>query len=134
MDAPAGNPSRRLPVLLLLVVVLLIAAAYLVKTQLLDSSSDSTTPPPPVRASVSAAASAAASATPSSAPALTGAALAASLANPHFKHGYDAGKAHGAAPAADREQICRTMALEERTHGYPWGAHDRAGCLVALAG
>jgi hypothetical protein len=60
--------------------------------------------------------------------------LAASLKDAHFKHGYDWGKQHGAVAAADREQVCRTEALKQRGAGYPWGAHDRAGCLIALAG
>lgn len=116
--------SRRLPVLLLLLGVLL-GAGYLVKTQVLDSSSsDNATITPRVRAS----------ATPAATRTLGPAELAASLKDPHFKHGYDWGKKHGAVPAAEREQVCRTEALKQRAAGYPWGAHDRAGCLIGLAG
>lgn len=132
VDAPGegagATRTRRLPVLLL-IGVLLLGGAYLVKTQLLDSGSDTvTTAPPPVRR---------ASPTTTLPRALPPAELAASLKDPHFKHGYDAGKkraATGAVAVADRDPVCRTMALRERADGYPWGAHDRAGCLVALAG
>jgi hypothetical protein len=118
----AGRGSRRLLPLLLLLVVLL-GAGYLVKTQLLDSSDDTTTAPP-VRTSA-----------PSTSRTLSAAELAASLKDPHFKHGYDWAKtAAGSVAAADRESTCRTEALKERESGYPWGAHDRAGCLVALNG
>jgi hypothetical protein len=58
------------------------------------------------------------------------------LQDAHFKHGYDAGRARarsGAVAPADRESVCRAMALQQRAGGYPWGAHDRAGCLIALA-
>jgi hypothetical protein len=127
-DDDAGR--RRLPLLLLLVLVLL-GGAYLVWSQLLQGDSDDTTTAPPVRASASA--SAAASPSTTVPRALSPAELAASLQDPHFKHGYDWGKNHGPAPVAEREQLCRTEALSERAGGYPWGAHDRAGCLVALA-
>jgi hypothetical protein len=113
--------SRRLLVLLLLVVVLL-GGAYLVKTQLLDDNSGTLASPP-----------AHASATPAVGRKLGAAELAASLKDAHFKHGYDAGKKRGVVAPADRESVCRAMALSERASGYPWGAHDRAGCLVALA-
>lgn len=127
----AESRSSKVPLLLLLVVLL--GGAYLVKTQLLDSS-DTTTTAPPVRASVRP--------TPQPTPSagvrtLSAAELAAAMTDAHFKHGYDAGKARagqGAVAAADREQVCRAMALKERASGYPWGAHDRAGCLVALSG
>jgi hypothetical protein len=33
---------------------------------------------------------------------------------------------------SDPEATCREMGLAERTNGYPWGAHDRQGCLVGL--
>ena len=119
----AGKPqSRRLPLLILLVVVLL-GGAYLVKTQLLDDSSVPTANP-----------AVHASATPAAGRKLGAAELAASMKDPHFKHGYDAGKTRGVVAPADRESVCRAMALSERASGYPWGAHDRAGCLVALAG
>jgi hypothetical protein len=113
-----GTGTRRLPVLLL-IAVLLLGGAYLVKTQLLDSSSTSTSTAPTVHSG-----------------GLPPAQLAASLRDPHFKHGYDAGKkrAPNGIQPANREAICRGMALAERANGYPWGAHDRAGCLVALAG
>jgi hypothetical protein len=110
-------------VLLLLLVVLLVAG-YLVKTQLLDSSSsDGTTTAPPVR-------SAPATATHRLSPAE----LASALTDPHFKHGYDWGKSAGTVAVGDRDSTCRTEALKERAAGYPWGAHDRAGCLIALNG
>ena len=112
---------------LLLLGVLLLGGGYLAKTYLLDSGDDTTTTAPPVRPRPSV-----------SAPVLPGrlspAELAASMKDAHFKHGYDAGKSRGTVAPADREQTCRTMALKERAGGYPWGAHDRAGCLVALAG
>jgi hypothetical protein len=75
-----------------------------------------------------------ASATPAAGRKLGAAELAASLQDPHFKHGYEAGKKRGAVAPADRASVCRAMALSERASGYPWGAHDQAGCLVALAG
>jgi hypothetical protein len=108
-----------------LLVVLLLGGAYLVKTQLLDSSDDTSALPPVVHHS----------AAPKP---LTPAQLAGAMTDPHFKHGYDAGKARaargGAVPAAQRESACRAMALAERAKGYPWGAHDRAGCLIGIAG
>jgi hypothetical protein len=122
-DGTGEAGQRRLPVLLLLG-VLLLGGAYLVKTQLLDSDSNGNSTTVTPRASA-----------PVTVPGrLSAAELAASLKDAHFKHGYDWGRSHGAAPAADREQLCRTEALKERAAGYPWGAHDRAGCLVALAG
>ena len=97
-------------------------------SQLLNNDDDSLSTAPPVnRPSASASA-----ATPIRT--LSPAELAASLQDAHFKHGYDWAKLHGAAPAADREQVCRTEALKQRSGGYPWGAHDRAGCLIGLAG
>jgi hypothetical protein len=127
-DHSAKAGGRRLPLLLLLL-VLVVGGGYLVKTHLLDSSSgDTTTTAPPVHAS-------ARISPPATVPGrLSPAALAASLQDPHFKHGYEAGKAKAPVATADREQTCRTMALAQRAQGYPWGAHDRAGCLVALAG
>jgi hypothetical protein len=126
---PEGGTRRLLPLLLLLVV--LAAGGYLGWSQLLNDSSDDTTTAPPVRPSVRASATAS---TPTVVPTLSAAELAASLKDPHFKHGYDWGKQHGAVPAAQREEVCRTQALKERDSGYPWGAHDRAGCLIAVAG
>ncbi|GAC1609321.1 MAG: hypothetical protein NVS3B26_09980 [Mycobacteriales bacterium] len=129
-DEPGDGPrTRRLPILLL-IAALLLGGAYLVKTQLLDSTGDTTSTAPPARAS----SAPRASASPALAGTTSAADLAASLQNPHFKHGYDAGKRKGTVAPADRESTCRTMALAERSAGYPWGAHDRAGCLVALAG
>jgi hypothetical protein len=126
---PDGDaPTRRMPVLLLLAVVLA-GAAYLVWSQLLsgDDTDDTTTTPPVSRPSASASA-----ATPVRT--LSAAELAASLQDPHFKHGYDWAKQRGAVPAAQREETCRTEAFKQRAEGYPWGAHDRAGCLIGLAG
>jgi hypothetical protein len=122
-DGDGPGQSRRLPVLLLLLVVLL-GGAYLVKTQLLDDSSPGTAANPPVHAS----------ATPAAGRKLGAAELAASLKDPHFKHGYEAGQKRGTVAPADRASVCRAMALSERASGYPWGAHDQAGCLVALVG
>ena len=65
---------------------------------------------------------------------LSAAELASSMADPHFKHGYDWGKQNGTVAAAQGEQVCRTEAFKERDAGYPWGAHDRAGCLIAVNG
>jgi hypothetical protein len=113
---------------LLLLALVLLGGAYLVWSQLLNSDDETLSTTPPVnRPSASASA-----ATPIRT--LGPAELAASLKDAHFKHGYDWGKQHGAVPAAQREQVCRTEALKERASGYPWGAHDRAGCLIALAG
>jgi hypothetical protein len=126
-------PRRLLPLLLLAVVLL--GAAYLVWSQLLQDDDDETTAAPPVRPSVSASASASATASaPTPVRTLSAAELASSLADPHFKHGYDWGKEHGTVPSGQEEQTCRTQAFKERADGYPWGAHDRAGCLIALAG
>ena len=125
-DAPDQQPRPRRLLAFLVLAVVLLGGAYLVKTQLLDDNSTSTTSAPSVRAS----------AVPSGPPSLSATELAASLQDPHFKHGYDAGQARakaGAVAAADREQVCRSMALTQRAGGYPWGAHDRAGCLIALA-
>lgn len=120
----AGDGRSRRMLMLLLAAVVLLGGGYLVKTQLLDSGSGTTTVAPRASASV-----------PANVPGrLSAAELASSMKNDHFKHGYDWGKTRGPAPAAEREQICRTQALKERAGGYPWGAHDRAGCLVALAG
>jgi hypothetical protein len=119
---------RRLPIMVLLVVVLL-GGAYLVWSQVLQGNSDKTTTAPPVvRPSASTAA------TPVVTRTLGPAELAASLKDAHFKHGYEWGKSHGVTPAAQRDQVCRDEALKQRAAGYPWGAHDRAGCLIALAG
>ena len=55
------------------------------------------------------------------------------LQDPHFKHGYNAGKAKARAGAvADPESTCRELGMAERGTGYPWGAHDRQGCLVGI--
>jgi hypothetical protein len=124
----AESGSRRALVLLLLVVVLA-GAAYLAWSQLLSGDDDDTlTSTPPVsRPSASASA-------PTPVRTLGAAELAASLKDPNFKHGYDWAKAHGAVPAAEREQVCRTEAFKQRDDGYPWGAHAQAGCLIGLAG
>lgn len=126
-DGRGEGGARRLPVILLLLAVLL-GGAYLVKTQLLDSDDDGTSTITQVRPSATATATATAPRT------LSAEELAASLKDPHFKHGYDWAKDNGAVPAADREQTCRTQAFTERAGGYPWGAHDRAGCLIGLGG
>jgi hypothetical protein len=123
------SPRRLLP--LLLHVVVLLGAAYLVWTLLLQDDSDDTSTAPPVRPSVRASATASA---PTPTRTLSAAELASSLTDPHFKHGYEWGKQHGVVPLAQREQVCRDQAFKERESGYPWGAHDRAGCLIAVAG
>ncbi|MDX6197711.1 MAG: hypothetical protein QOJ79_862 [Actinomycetota bacterium] len=120
-------PRRLLPLLLLLVV--LVGGGYLVWSQLLQSDSEDTSSAPPVRPSVRASAT-----VPAPVRTLSAAELASSMADPHFKHGYDWGKQNGTVPAAQGEQVCRTEAFKERGAGYPWGAHDRAGCLIAVAG
>jgi hypothetical protein len=130
VSADSEGGSRRLLVLLLLLVVLA-GGAYLVWSQLLSSDSDDTTTATPVRPSTRASATASA---PTVVKTLSAAELAASLKDPHFKHGYDWGKQHGTVAAAQREDVCRTQALKERDSGYPWGAHDRAGCLIAVTG
>jgi hypothetical protein len=131
-DGEGEAGPRRLPVLLLFL-VLLAAGAYLVWSQLLNNDSDDTTAAPPVRPStVASAAASPSAATPMRT--LGAAELAASLQDGHFKHGYDWAKQHGAVAADQREQTCRDEALRQRQEGYPWGAHDRAGCLIGLAG
>lgn len=124
-DRRGRRGSGRL--LVLVAVAVLLLAGYLVTTQVLDGArapSVAAVPSP--------------SAAPSqrtAAPSQPSAALAASLQDPHFRHGYDAGlRRAGIAPvpAAEREQVCRNLGLDERTRGYPWGAHDRAGCLAGV--
>jgi hypothetical protein len=118
--------SRLLP--LLLALALLLGGGYLLKN-LLSGDDDTGTVTAPVRRSP--AASTAASAAPSPNTTYSSAQLAASLKDPHFRHGYEYGKKRAAAgPVADAEAACRTQALKERAAGYPWGAHDRQGCLV----
>jgi hypothetical protein len=125
-DGRQGAGSKRL-LPLLLVLVLLVVAGYLLKG-LLGGGDDEeeTVTPPKASASVSAPRSPATQT-------YSAAQIAQALKDPHFKHGYDAGKKKAAAGAvANAEATCREMGLAERTKGYPWGAHDRQGCLVAL--
>ena len=122
-DRGAGGRSKLLPVLLLLAVLLV--GGYFLNGLLGGDDEDDDGVVTPPRASASA-----------SAPAqqtYTAAQIAESLKDPHFKHGYDAGKQKAATgPVADPEATCREMGLAERTKGYPWGAHDRQGCLVGI--
>jgi len=116
--------SRVLPILLLLVVVL--GAGYLL-VKLLGGSGDSADDTPVPRASRPVASAAA------SAPVrtYTAAQIALAMQDAHFKHGYDAGKAKAATgTVSDPEATCRELLVAERAKGYPWGAHDRQGCLV----
>jgi hypothetical protein len=123
--AESGERAGRSRLLVLLLLgVLLLGGAYLVKTYVLDSGDATPTTAPPVTHTTA----------PAGSHALTPAELASAMTDAHFRHGYTAGKTKGRVAPADREQTCRTMALAERAGGYPWGAHDRAGCLVALSG
>ena len=131
--------SSLLPVLLLL--ALLLGGGYFLSTLLLGGDDDDELATPPVRrpsASAPATTAPAASAPTGSGTSAAGGPytaeqIAASLKDPHFKHGYDAGVRRAkAGPVSDAEQTCRAMGLQERTKGYPWGAQDRQGCLVGL--
>lgn len=121
--APGTGRARRGNARLLVLVALavLLLGGYLVKTLVLDARA--------VPAAVP-------SALPSPSAPAPGAALAAALQDPHFRHGYDAGVRRARVapvPAADREEVCWNLGLDERVGGYPWGAHDRAGCLAGVA-
>jgi hypothetical protein len=126
-DRPAR--SKLLPIVLALAVLL---GVVLLGKSLLggdDDGDDDAFVRPSARASASAPASAAATKPATYTPAQ----IELALKDPHFKHGYDAGKAKAAAGAvSDPESACRELGLAERTTGYPWGAHDRQGCLVGI--
>jgi hypothetical protein len=114
----ARRGNGRLLVLVSLAVLLL--GGYLVRTQVLDAAT--------VPAAVPSALPSPSASTPS-------AALAAALRDPHFRHGYDAGVRRARVapvPAADRGRVCWNLGLAERTRGYPWGAHDLAGCVTGV--
>ncbi|MEO6204402.1 MAG: hypothetical protein ABIO67_03325 [Mycobacteriales bacterium] len=111
---------------LLLVLVVLAAAAYFVSTQLLGGSSEDTRTAPTRSTTPSARATAA-----RPVPTYSAEQIAASLKDPHFKHGYDAGVLRKKAGAVeDASATCRAMGLRERDKGYGWGAHDQQGCIV----
>ena len=133
-----GRPRSRLLPLLLAAAVLL-GGGYLIKTLAFSSSGSDVAPAvsaaPTHRAVAPRTASPAESAsTGASRPnTYTAAEIAASMQDPHFKHGYTAGLARKKTGAAsDAEQACRNLGLAERKSGYPWGAHDRQGCLIGL--
>lgn len=132
-DGPADNRparSKLLPIVLALAVLL---GVFLLGKSLLggdDGAEDDafTSASPRARASASAAAS-----KPAAPVTYTAAQIELAMKDPHFKHGYDAGKAKaGAGAVSDPESTCRELGLVERTSGYPWGAHDRQGCLVGI--
>jgi hypothetical protein len=130
-----SGASRLLP--LLLALALLLGGGFLLKSLLSGDDADDDVVTPPVRRTVAASASAGASAssvaTPTPRQTYSQAQIDDSLKDPHFRHGYDAGKRKAAAgPVKDPEATCTAMAYAERAGGYPWGAHDRQGCLVGI--
>jgi hypothetical protein len=111
---------------IVLALAVLLGGGLLLKSLLgSDDDGDDTFVAPSPRPKVSATAAKPTSYTPAQ--------IELALKDPHFKHGYDAGKAKAAAGAVSNpEATCRDMGLAERTRGYPWGAHDRQGCLVGI--
>ena len=117
--------SKLLP--LLLVAAVLLGGGFLA-TKLLGGGGDE-----PVTAAPTTRSSASAKPSPEPVQSYSAAQIAASMKDPHFKHGYDAGVRRAKAGAvSDPRGTCRAMGLAERKTGYGWGAHDQQGCVVGI--
>ena len=133
---PADDRSDRSKLLPLLVLAAVVLAGIVVLFNVLSGDDDDTLATPttaPSRPATSTAPSAQASA-PTPVRTYSSAQIDQALEDPHFKHGYNAGRAKKAAsgPVTDPVATCRELGLAERGTGYPWGAHDRQGCLVGI--
>ncbi|MCA1711832.1 MAG: hypothetical protein LC789_09455, partial [Actinobacteria bacterium] len=127
-EAERAGSSRSKLLPLLLALALLLGGGYVVKTLLSGDDEGDVVTAPPVRRSPAASTAASKAAGGM----YTAAQIAQSLRDPHFKHGYDYGKSLAAAgPVRNAEAACAAQSSKERAAGYPWGAHDRQGCLVA---
>lgn len=115
---------------LLLVAAVVVGALYFVSTQLfVGSNTEDAITAPPTRSS----APSPRATSPRAVQSYSAAQISASLKDPHFKHGYEAGLLRKKAGAVDDPRAtCRAMGLRERKGGYAWGAQDQQGCLVGI--
>jgi hypothetical protein len=129
-DAPDGDKPDRSKLLPLLVLAAVVIGGIIVLFNVLGGDDDTETPVPQASRP---AASAQPSTQPTSIPTYSAAQIAQALEDEHFKHGYDAGKAKAASGAvSDPVATCLELGMAARGTGYPWGAHDRQGCLVGI--